>query len=115
MAKFYGKIGYAETVETKPGVWRPKITEKPYFGDLIRNSRQYESAGQVNDNLNIANEISIVADPYARQNFHSMRYVEFMGAKWKVTRVEVQYPRLILTIGGVYNDGKTEGNTTDLA
>ena len=106
MAKFYGKIGYAETVETKPGVWRPKIIEKPYFGDLIRNSRQY---------LNIANEISIVADPYARQNFHSMRYVESMGAKWKITRVEVQYPRLILTIGGVYNDGKTEGNTTDSA
>lgn len=115
MAKFYGKIGYAETVKTKPGVWRPKIIEKPYFGDLIRNSRQYESAGQVNDNLNIANEISIVADPYARQNFHSMRYVESMGAKWKITRVEVQYPRLILTIGGVYNDGKTEGNTTDSA
>ena len=107
MAKFYGVIGYAETVETKRGVWRPKIIEKEYFGDLTRNTRRYESAGQVNDNLNIANEISIVADPYARQNFHSMRYVEFMGAKWKITSVEVQYPRLILTIGGVYNDGET--------
>lgn len=107
MAKFYGVIGYAETVETKPGVWRPKIIEKEYFGDLTRNTHRYESTGQVNDNLNIANEISIVADPYARQNFHSMRYVEFMGAKWKITSVEVQYPRLILTIGGVYNDGET--------
>ncbi len=107
MAKFYGVIGYAETVETKPGVWRPKIIEKKYFGDLIRNTSEYEPAGQVNDNLKIANQISIVADPYARQNFHSTRYVEFMGAKWKVTRVEVQYPRLILTIGGVYNDGET--------
>ncbi|NBI91912.1 hypothetical protein D3Z45_15360 [Lachnospiraceae bacterium] len=107
MAKFYGAIGYAKTVETKPGVWRPKIIEKQYFGDLTRNTRRYESSGQVNDNLNIANEISIVADPYARQNFHSMRYVEFMGAKWKITSVEVQYPRLILTIGGVYNDGET--------
>ena len=107
MAKFYGKVGYAKTVETKPGVWRPEIIEREYFGDLTRNARRYESAGQVNDNLNIANEISIVADPYACQNFHSMRYVEFMGAKWKITSVEVQYPRLILTIGGVYNDGKT--------
>lgn len=107
MAKFYGTIGYAETVMEKPGVWKPKIVEKKYFGDLIRNVRRYESSGQVNDNLNIVNEISIVADPYAYQNFHSMRYVEFMGTKWKITSVEVQYPRLILTIGGVYNDGKS--------
>lgn len=114
MAKFYGMIGFAETVETKPGVWKPKITEKSYFGDLIRNSRQYESAGQVNDDLNVANEISIVADPYARRNFHSMRYVEFMGAKWKITRVEVQYPRLILTIGGIYSNGETERSTADI-
>ncbi len=107
MAKFYGVIGYIETVETKPGVWKPKETRREYFGDLIRNMRRYESAGQVNDNLNIANEISIVADLYACQNFHSMRYAEFMGVKWKITSVEVQYPRLILTIGGVYNGGET--------
>ena len=103
MAKFYGVIGYAKTVETKPGVWKAEITEKTYFGDLIRNTRRYELNSQINDNLNIANEISIIADPYAYQNFHSMRYIEFMGTKWKVTSVEVQYPRLILTIGGVYN------------
>jgi len=70
---------------------------------LARNTRRYESADQVNDNLTIANEISIVADPYAYENFHAMRYVEFMGAKWKISNVEVQRPRLILTIGGVYN------------
>nr|DAT83159.1 MAG TPA: hypothetical protein [Caudoviricetes sp.] len=103
MAKFYGKIGYAENVETRPGVWRPTITEREYFGDLVRNTRRLESASQINDNINISNEISIVADPYAYQNFHSMRYVEFMGAKWKISSVEVQYPRLILSIGGVYN------------
>ena len=103
MAKFYGKIGYAENVETRPGVWRPTITEREYFGDLVRNTRRLESASQINDNINISNEISIVADPYAYQNFHSMRYVEFMGAKWKISSVEDQYPRLILSIGGVYN------------
>ncbi|MBF1041158.1 MAG: hypothetical protein HXK92_05865 [Lachnospiraceae bacterium] len=103
MAKFYGKIGYAENVETRPGVWRPTITEREYFGDLVRNTRRLESASQINDNINISNEISIVADPYAYQNFHSMRYVEFMGTKWKISSVEVQYPRLILSIGGVYN------------
>lgn len=104
MAKFYGIVGYAEQVETVPGVYSEEIAERPYYGDLIRNTRRYESASQLNDNLNIANEISIIADPFAYQNFHAMRYVEFMGAKWKITTVEVQYPRLILTIGGVYNE-----------
>lgn len=106
MARFYGIIGYGETVETKPGVWSTEEVRRAYSGDLLRNTSGAEPSGQVNDDIRIANEISIVADPYARENFHSMRYVEFMGAKWKVTRVEVQYPRLILTIGGVYGDGK---------
>lgn len=103
MAKFYGNIGYAETVQTTPGVWEEKITERPYFGDLIRNTRALQSSDQLNDDINISNEISIVADPFANQNFHLMRYVEFMGAKWKITNVEVKYPRLILTVGGAYN------------
>lgn len=108
MAKFYGIIGYGETVEERPGVHVVKETRRPYFGDVTRNTRRYESSNQANDNLNISNTISIVADPFAYENFHSMRYVEFMGAKWKVTSVEVQYPRLILTVGGVYNDGDGE-------
>ena len=103
MAKFYGTIGFAETVETAPGVWTEKIVDYSYFGDIIRNARRLPSSDQLNDDINISNEISIVADPYANQNFHSMRYVEFMGAKWKITNVEVRYPRLILTVGGVYN------------
>lgn len=104
MAKWFGKIGYAETVETVPGVWKEQITEREYYGDLIRNGRRLQSANQVNDNIEISNEISIVADPYANENFHSMRYVEFMGTKWKITSVDVQYPRLTLSLGGVYNE-----------
>ena len=103
MAKFYGEIGYAETVETKPGVWTEQITKRNYYGELVRNTRRLQTVSQLNDNINVANEISILADPYANENFHSMRYVEFMGAKWKINNVEVQYPRLILTLGGVYN------------
>ena len=103
MAKFYGKIGYASTVETKPGVYEEQIVERSYYGDLIRNTRRLQSADQVNDDINISNEISIVADPYATNNFHTMRYVVFMGTKWKISNVEVSYPRLILTLGGVYN------------
>ena len=103
MAKVYGKIGYANTVETKPGVYEEQIVERSYYGDLIRNTRRLQSADQVNDDINISNEISIVADPYATNNFHTMRYAVFMGTKWKISNVEVSYPRLILTLGGVYN------------
>lgn len=104
MAKFFGLVGYAETVKTAPGVWEEQIVEYPYYGDLIRNTRQLQSVETLNDDINIANEISIVADPFARENFHKMRYVTFMGAKWKISKVEVGYPRLILTIGGLYNE-----------
>ena len=107
MAKWYGEIGFAETVETKPGVWVEQITSRNYYGDTIRNSRRLQSANQLNDNINISNQISIVADPYANNNFHSMRYAKFMGTKWKISDVEVQYPRLILTLGGVYNVEQT--------
>lgn len=103
MAKWFGVIGFAETVETKPGVYEEQITERSYYGDVTRDTRRLQSADQLNDNINIANEISIVADPFAYQNFHAMRYVEFMGAKWKVSNIVVQRPRLNLTVGGVYN------------
>ena len=103
MGKFYGSIGYAETVETSPGVWVEQITERKYYGDVNRDFRRLQSANQLNDNINVSSEISIVADPYAYNHFHSMRYVEFMGAKWKVSTVEPKPPRLILTLGGLYN------------
>ena len=104
MAKYFGKVGYAEQVETTPGVWEEKITERQYFGDVVRNIRKLEPSGEVNDNINVSMEISIVADPYAIQNFHTMRYIEFMGSLWKIYNVEVNYPRLILTIGGLYTN-----------
>lgn len=103
MAKFFGIIGYAEPVETVPGVWTEQITKREYYGDLTRNTRRLQTADKLNDDINITNELSIVADPYAMNNFHSMRYAEFMGTAWKITNVEVQYPRLILTLGGAWN------------
>jgi hypothetical protein len=103
MAKHVVKIGYAKSEETSPGVWEEKITERKYFGDFSRNSRRLQSSDNLNDNIVISNEISIVADPYANQNFHTMRYAEWMGTKWKISNVEVSFPRLILTLGGVFN------------
>lgn len=104
MAKFYGVIGYSTTDESKPGVWDEQITEREYVGDVIRNIGKFQTSENLNDNINVANEISIVSDPFANKNFHSMRYICFMDTKWKITNVEVRYPRLILTIGGVYNE-----------
>lgn len=103
MAKWFGKIGYAVTSETRPGIWEEVIVERNYYGDMTRNSRRLQAASQVNDDININNELSIISDPYAMNSFHAMRYAEFMGAKWKITNVEVQYPRLILSLGGLYN------------
>lgn len=103
MSKYFGKIGFGVTEETKPGVYEPQIIPKEYYGDIVRNSRRLENGGKVNDDLNINMTLSIVADPFAYQNFHQLKYVEYMGAKWKATSVEPQYPRLTITLGGVYN------------
>lgn len=107
MPKFFGAVGFVNTVETKPGVWVEQEIERKYYGDLVRNTRRLESADQLNDNVTISNQISIVADPYARDHMWSMRYIVFQGAKWKVSSIEVQYPRLVLSVGGLYN-GETE-------
>jgi len=103
LAKWFGKVGYAEMLETAPGVWTENIVEREYSGDTYRNTRRLQSSDKLNDDVTVGNEISFIADPYANENFHSVRYAEFMGIKWKVTNVDVQYPRLILTLGGVYN------------
>lgn len=96
-------MGYAETTETTPGVWRDVITEYTYFGNVIRNSRQLQEAQKVNDNVTVSNTISIVADPYARANFHKIRYVGWNDTLWKVVNIEERSPRLELRLGEVYN------------
>lgn len=103
MAKWCGVVGYAEQMETSPGVWNEEFTEHKYFGEVIQDSRRLQSANQVHDNIVVLTRVSFVADPFALSNFHSIRYARYMGANWEVSNVDVQYPRLILTLGGVYN------------
>lgn len=106
MAKFHGIIGFATTVEDpdNPGIWSEDIVEKSYNGDVIRNIRRLQTdSNTANDNITISNEISIVADPYANENMYAMRYVVFQGIKWKIETVTVAYPRLRLSLGGVWN------------
>lgn len=104
MAKFFGPIGFATSVETRPGVWKDQIEEYNYRGDVTRlSSRWTASSDSTNDDLTLNHQISIVADPFARDHLHAMKYVSYMGTNWKITNIEVQYPRLILSIGGVYS------------
>ena len=102
--KWSGKIGFVEAKETRPGVWENVTTERNFYGDVIRDIRKNQSSGQVNDDINISNRISIVSNSFVRDNLAFMKYIEFMGTKWKITDVEVQYPRLVLTIGGLWNE-----------
>ncbi len=112
MTKFFGVVGYGDTIETSPGVWEVDIEERKYYGDVISNSRRWEKSEYQNDNLNINNSVSILADPYAFEHAYAIRYVEMMGAKWKVTNIEFKRPRLILTLGGIYNGVEVEDEET---
>lgn len=107
MAKWYGVIGFEETVETAPGVWEEQITKRSYYGELRRNTRRLQSTEHLNDDITINNEISIIADPYARNHYHSIRYAEFSGSAWKISNIEEQFPRLVLTLGGIWNGQST--------
>lgn len=104
MAKFYGKIGYVLTTETAPGVWSDdKPIERYYRGDVLQNNRRWETTSSVNDDIKINNRLSIVADPFAYENLYTMKYVEWYGTKWKVSEVDIQPPRIIISLGGVYD------------
>lgn len=112
MGRFYGEIGYGESIETPAhsGIYIDVITEFAYFGDVIRNTRRLENNGNLNDNVVVGNSISIVADQYSIEHFFNIRYIRWMGTLWTVTDVEVRSPRLILSLGNVYNGPTTSSN-----
>ena len=105
MAKFYGAIGYAIPVETKPGVWKDQITEKSYRGDFVLNQQRWQQSEKVNDDLHLDNSISVIADVFAYSNLGFMKYVVMGGKKWKITSLAINRPRIVLQIGGLYNGG----------
>jgi hypothetical protein len=104
--KFYGPVGYGRSVNTAPGVWKDQITEVEYYGDVVRNTRQLREGQQLNDDITVGNSISIVADASANEGFANIRYVKWQGTYWTVSAVEAQGPRILLTLGGVYNGPK---------
>jgi len=102
--KWYGNIGFKEEIEVSPRVWKPTITTKQFFGDVLRDSWNEQHGDKINADLHISNRLSVVADQYLQSNFHKIAYVEFGGAKWIVSNVEKDpdRPRLVLSLGSLY-------------
>lgn len=107
MARFCGKIGFVKSVETAPGVWENQSITKNYRGDILRNTRTWVNGNSINDNVNISNSVSIVANSYLYDNLYAMQFIEWMGARWKIESFEIQRPRIVLSIGGIYNGEQT--------
>jgi len=104
MAKWYGQIGFCIPKETDLDVWTEEIVERSYYGDVLRNSKtSYTGNTEINEGFNISNRISFVADPFVKENIYNMKYATFMGTKWKIINVEVEYPRLTVNLGGLWN------------
>ena len=110
--KFYGPVGFVEIVEKRPGVKTTVPVEYNYAGDVLRRSIKYQNGESVNDSISPQHQISILADPYARNHVGSMKYVKWMGTAWKISEISVQYPRLILTLGGAYNGATVRSSDT---
>lgn len=106
--KYCGNIGFAMTVERDPGIWVDTIVEKRCFGDVIKNSRRWETGDKVNDDLQVNNQISIVADSFCQAHLFQMKYITWFGTAWKVSTVDIAYPRIIITLGGVWNGSRPQ-------
>ena len=111
MAKFFGKVGYAISKEVTPGVWKDSITELPYYGDILKKATRWRNGSGLNDDLEVSTRVSIIADEYMLKHFSKIKYIQWMGDLWKVTDIEVNRPRLILTLGGEWN-GSTPGSSS---
>lgn len=103
MSRFYGEIGFISTIESEPGIWTDKMIERKYRGEIKKNFRKWSSSEHLNDDVNISNTVSVLADTYMYNNIYAMKYIRLGGVLWKITDIEIQRPRLILSIGGLYN------------
>lgn len=107
MAKFYGKIGFRTTTETTPGVWTKSFVEREYCGDILKNVRRNSHGESTNDDVVIQNTFSLISDPYAISHCNEMKYLEWEGIRWKIESADIEYPRILLTLGGEYNGRQT--------
>lgn len=113
MAKYYGMIGFANQIEETPGIWKEVIEERPYYGDIIRNNRRWDNSAKLNDDFSLNNVFSVVTDTYMHQHFPAMRYLEFQGSKFEIASVELNSPRVSITVGGVYATTENSSEVSD--
>ena len=106
--KWFGNIGFKEVTEDEPGLWVPHVIPKAFYGDVVKDYAKELQANTINADLQVSNKLSVVADQYLQNNFHKIAYVEFGGAKWKVSVVEVNFPRVSLTLGSLYLEEEDE-------
>lgn len=112
--RFANVVGFVKTDNTKPGVWEPNFIERRYRGDVVTNIRRFENEEKMNNDVNVTNRISIVADSYILNNLHYLRYVCWKGQKWKVATIDIVHPRIILTLGGLYNGNETNDSSEEI-
>lgn len=108
MAKYCGNIGFAKSADDGHGVWEEVITEKKYYGDVLRNTRRWSGNDKIVEDITISNQFSILADSFAKSNIGAMKYITYLGERWKIENVDVQYPRLVISVGGIYNGPEPE-------
>lgn len=101
--RFYGEVGYTPTEVDDTGVATAKLVKRDYYGDVLELTSRWKDTENLNDDIHVSHRISILADPYAIQNFPYIKYVKWLGTCWEVSTVKVDYPRVILSLGGVYN------------
>ena len=111
--KYYGAIGFSETVETDFDISETQIKEYMYAGNITRVSTGWKTSDHLNDNLSVSMEISFVGDVHALENYNHIRYATWRGTKWRVTNVQETPPRLVLTLGGEYNDSEGSQEETE--
>lgn len=109
MAKYAGLVGYVTQEEKVPGVWSTVADPKPMRGDIIRASASSQNDGRlssdkINKDVTLNHRVSLVGDAYAFGNYYNIKWIEIDGAKWEVSSVELQRPRLIVTVGGLWNE-----------
>lgn len=102
--KYVGNIGFlSSNTEVTGGIATQPIISKRYFGEIITTSSRLQTQDKINPDVTINNSIAILLDGYLNNNLSNIVYVEFLNKKWSVSSIELRHPRVILSLGGLYN------------
>lgn len=103
MARYSGLVGYVTQEETVPGVWSPVENPRTMKGEIIRQSSTNPDHGKINSDISLNHRVSLWGDAYAFDSYYAIKWIQIDGRKWEVTSVEIKRPRIIVTVGGLWN------------